>query len=351
MNDIERYSPNLAGRIAYEHLHRYAVAKDYVVGADVLDIACGEGYGSSILASVARHVTGLDNDVKSVTNANVRYGRADELDYISGDAAEIPAQDGAFDVVVSFETIEHLRDAARFVAEIRRVLKPNGLLIISSPNEPEYKQSLSAPNPFHFREFDAASFDEILAENFAHREMFGQRMAIASSLAPMSQVRLSDQTVYRAYTGVLGNHLDVTAVHSRVARLGSPEYLLCFCSDVAIVHPGALDSIFVLPEDDLWLDHRRVMAWASNLHDETSVLNEQLCDLRGKLEVAEQNNVASQDSTDMAEGVLRSTNLEREVIARAFDTRNNMINECVKILEASILREGRVRPSLKTSIK
>ena len=186
MANVERYSPPRSGRIAYEHLHRYAVAKDYVVSARVLEIGCGEGYGAFLMSPVARHVVGIDNSEECIAAARARYGEAASLEFVHADAAAIPMQDASFDVVVSLDTIEHLPDAARFLAEIKRVLKPDGLLILSTPNAPAYRQEWQKKDLFHLAEFDLDTLDAVLSMQYAHREFHGQRMLIASSLAPIT---------------------------------------------------------------------------------------------------------------------------------------------------------------------
>src|SRR5690242_564830 len=103
----ERFVPTETGEIRHEHLHRYAWCSRLVAGKDVLDIACGEGYGSAMLARHARSVTGVDIAQSAVQHAAERYGGTPGLQFTCGDAAQIPLGDQSVDVVVSFETIEH----------------------------------------------------------------------------------------------------------------------------------------------------------------------------------------------------------------------------------------------------
>ena len=117
----ERLIPELQqGELVHaEHLARYRLAARFARDRRVLDAACGEGYGAGILAAAgAKSVTGVDIDPVTVAHARQRYG----LQFERADIAELPYPDDGFDLVVSFETIEHVRDAARVLEEYRRVL-------------------------------------------------------------------------------------------------------------------------------------------------------------------------------------------------------------------------------------
>ena len=129
----ERYTPEITGNIYLEHMHRYSVLKDMVTGQRVLDIASGEGFGSYHMAQFARSVTGVDISQEAVSHAQLRYQR-DNLSFKTGSCSAIPMDKASVDVVVSFETIEHHDEHVQMMAEIRRVLKPGGVLIISSPD-------------------------------------------------------------------------------------------------------------------------------------------------------------------------------------------------------------------------
>ena len=126
----ERFMPDYPGDWSPEHYHRYFLARELVEGKRVLDIASGEGYGSAILAQLAKHVTGVDISQKAVDAARDKY-KKDNLDYVCGSVTAIPLPDHSVDMVVSFETIEHLTEQTEMLAEIRRVLIPEGILVIS----------------------------------------------------------------------------------------------------------------------------------------------------------------------------------------------------------------------------
>ncbi|MCC7328467.1 MAG: class I SAM-dependent methyltransferase [Burkholderiales bacterium] len=180
----ERFVPGITGEIAHEHWHRYAFARRHVAGRRVLDVACGEGYGSALLAEVAAQVTGIDIAEDAIARARIVYAARPNLRFDSSAAAALPLPDGAVDVVVSFETIEHLPavDQPRMLAEIARVLAPNGLLLLSSPNPVEYSDARGYRNPFHLHEPPREELDALLAIAFQARRWYRQRRYFGSAL-------------------------------------------------------------------------------------------------------------------------------------------------------------------------
>ncbi len=124
----ERFTTATSGQIEIEHLHRYFLARELCRGLDVLDVASGEGYGSALLAQTAASVIGVDLSKKAVDHAANSYNLAN-LSFKVGDARELPIEDGSLDVVVSFETLEHFFEHNQFLAEVKRVLRPQGRLI------------------------------------------------------------------------------------------------------------------------------------------------------------------------------------------------------------------------------
>ncbi|MGE5171586.1 MAG: methyltransferase domain-containing protein [Rudaea sp.] len=180
----ERYIPGVPGEIAYEHCHRYAFARRYARGRRVLDAACGEGYGSALLAQTAQSVVGVDIDAQVVGQARSRYAQAGNLRFETASVTELPLADASADLVVSFETIEHLEgdDQPAMLAEFARVLAPDGLLILSSPNRPEYSEARDYQNPFHRRELDRAELAALLASRFPAQWWFRQRRYLGSAI-------------------------------------------------------------------------------------------------------------------------------------------------------------------------
>lgn len=169
----ERMIPeSSADETLWEHLYRYKFAKQYVSGRRVLDIACGEGYGTSgLLSSGAASVIGVDISEEACEHARKKYS----IDARPGDAAAIPLPDRSIDVVVSFETIEHIKEPTQFIRECVRVLTPSGLLIVSTPNVDAYNPNRDpAHNPFHCSEMTGSEFTNLIAGHFQSHELFAQ---------------------------------------------------------------------------------------------------------------------------------------------------------------------------------
>jgi len=179
----ERYIPGVGGQIETEHLHRYAIARELCSGLDVLDIACGEGYGARLLAERARSVVGVDSAPDAIAHAAARYPRPN-LQFRQGTCAAIPAAEASFDLVVSFETIEHHDQHEEMMAEFRRVLRPGGVLLISSPDKLRYADLPGHRNPYHVKELYADEFEALLRRYFREVRMFGQRVCFGSYVMP-----------------------------------------------------------------------------------------------------------------------------------------------------------------------
>ena len=178
----ERFTPEIKGAIWYEHWHRYCVALPATAGLRVLDAACGEGYGSWLLAGSARSVTGIDIDRAAIAHAARRYGGRSNLRYVPASCIGLPFADASFDLVVSFETIEHLAAQDAMLDEFRRVLAPAGVLIISSPNKDVYSVESEGENHFHVHELARPQLAAMLDARFERQAWYGQRVLAHSLL-------------------------------------------------------------------------------------------------------------------------------------------------------------------------
>lgn len=163
--------------IVQEHLARYRYASQYVLDKNVLDIACGSGYGTRLMRDAgARQVWGVD-----ISGEAMRYAMAHHLCagvmYCQGDCMDIPFPDKHFDVVVSFETLEHVDRSDKLVAEAARVLKDDGTFIVSTPNKAISSPGREVPyNPFHVREFHLHELISLLQQYFLEARIVGQRI-------------------------------------------------------------------------------------------------------------------------------------------------------------------------------
>ncbi|WP_354320380.1 glycosyltransferase [Pseudacidovorax sp. 1753] len=257
----ERYMPTEGGELRYEHMHRYAWAAQYAAGRAVLDIACGEGYGSALLAAHARSVTGVDVSEDAVAHAHVAYADIPNLKFRQGSADAIPFESSHFDMVVSFETIEHLSTQREMIAEIRRVLKPDGVLIISSPNKKTYSDDRNYVNEYHVKELYFDEFDALLRTQFSSVSYMGQRFLTLSALLPQDASEAG--AVYKALSLSGSDALD------RTASGIEPLYFVAICAQSGssqVPRPEA--SAFFEPSFDIYQRQQAVLQWASGVDDE-----------------------------------------------------------------------------------
>jgi SAM-dependent methyltransferase len=191
----ERFLPDCSGTIALEHWHRYALARRFGADKRVLDAASGEGYGTAHLAEVARLAVGVDIDAASVAAASRRY-QAGGARYVVGSVASLPFPDASFDLIVSFETVEHIDAAMQraMIAEFARVLTPEGTLLVSSPNRAVYSDRTGYRNEFHVHELYRDELDDLLAGPFDHRRWYAQSVHVASGCFPEQGVVTSAET-------------------------------------------------------------------------------------------------------------------------------------------------------------
>ncbi|MEM7239911.1 MAG: methyltransferase domain-containing protein, partial [Pseudomonadota bacterium] len=165
------------------HYHRYLSALEFAKDKRVLDIASGEGYGSWILSQAASQVDGVEIDAETVKRSQIRY-KHPKISFQQGDCREIPFEDDTFDLVTCFETLEHIAEHDVLLGELRRVLKPDGILLISTPEVDRYTHSAPA-NPFHVKELSTRDFRDLLTGHFANVELYGQRLTVSGLMWPV----------------------------------------------------------------------------------------------------------------------------------------------------------------------
>ncbi|OBK96125.1 SAM-dependent methyltransferase [Mycobacterium asiaticum] len=163
--DIENYWFR-RHEVVYERL------APHCAGREVLEAGCGEGYGADLIAAVAKRVIAVDYDEAAVAHVRARYPR---VEVMRANLAELPLPAASVDVVVNFQVIEHLWDQGQFVRECARVLRPGGLLMMSTPNRITFSPGRDTPiNPFHTRELNAGELTELLVHGgFGHVAMSG----------------------------------------------------------------------------------------------------------------------------------------------------------------------------------
>jgi 2-polyprenyl-3-methyl-5-hydroxy-6-metoxy-1,4-benzoquinol methylase len=246
----ERFDPvQMRGSIIEaEHRARYHWASSVARGRRVLDAGCGMAYGSALLAAAgASDVTGVDWAEEVLDDARRAMPAGVEL--VAGDVTDLGFDDGAFDLIVSFEVIEHLDQPDLALDEFRRLLAPGGLLVVSSPNRDVYTPG----NPHHVHEYTPAELHAAIAGRFAHVAMRRQHTWVASSV-------LDDELASR--------------------EAGKETYTIAIASDAALPLDQAVVTLSEPVElrtwDSLWHEQRDMLEEQEQLlHEQEQLLHEQ----------------------------------------------------------------------------
>ena len=284
----ERFIPEKvdgSDEITYEHLNRYVSVEDFVKKKVVLDAACGVGYGTHIIAGSAKRVFGIDIDSEAIAYAKEHYA-ASNITYKRSSVTALPFKDDFFDVVVSFETIEHIgeEDQELFMSEIKRVLKKDGKLIISTPDKQIYNKEGESHNEFHIKEFYANEFYNFLKSRFEHVNFLYQRNEICNIISGSicNEVKI-----------IRKNYLDSTQGKYVIAVCSDQEVKQKSCASVQI-HTGEFHKRLqrIL---DLQKEVEEKNKWAFSLKETISSLEGKL--KQAKEELAQlQENLASSEA-------------------------------------------------------
>jgi O-antigen biosynthesis protein len=240
----ERYLPFIdpaisGAEIHYEHLHRYAFASQYVNNKTVLDLASGEGFGTSMLSKIAKCVVGIDIDHEAILHASNTY-KKENITFIEGSILNIPIDSHKkFEVIICFEAIEHVEEHDILLQEITRLLKNDGLLIISTPNKKIYNDDASFKNPYHKKELYYSEFFELLKRNFNFIYLSGQRVLSGSSIYPVSSLEkttsFSEFIIARG-----GNYFSFSDDEEK-----EPRYFIAIASNTRIDPKGIQKSYLI----------------------------------------------------------------------------------------------------------
>lgn len=239
----ERFLPSCVREIWYEHYHRYTMALSWVEGLNVLDAACGEGYGSYLLSTKAKHVTGVDIAKEAIIHATKHYQK-DNIEFVESDVITMDFDDNTFDAVVSFETLEHLGQQEQLISEFKRVLKPDGILIISTPDKKEYSDKMDFDNEFHVKELYRNEFADLLKPHFQNTQWYGQKLLFASGIW-----QLEKELVSLHYDCMNADH-DV-----KNSPLINPVYFIVVASNVDISETQAKDYYLFTEKDETVYNH------------------------------------------------------------------------------------------------
>ena len=184
----ERFTPECVREIWYEHFHRYALVTRWCKNLRVLDAACGEGYGSALLAESAASVEAVDISQDTIAHARQRYGHLPGIRFHQSDCTRLPFADNEFDRVVSFETLEHLAEHDQLMAEFKRVLKSDGCLVLSSPDKAVYTDQHGNENEFHVRELYRHELETLIGRYFPASHLLGQKLVFHSAIWSLDSV-------------------------------------------------------------------------------------------------------------------------------------------------------------------
>lgn len=213
----------------YEHIHRYIMAQQHTINKTVLDLACGEGYGSAFLAKTAKKVVGIDICKEAIQHASERYQHPN-LFYRTGSILNPPVEHSElFDVIVCFEALEHIAEQEALLQEVKKLLKNDGIFIVSTPNKPIYSENGTRQNPYHVKELDFNEFESLLKKNFKNWICYGHKTYAASKIFP---IHFKTNTVdeYRIVQNKTG--FEISDIEDQY-----PRYFIAVASDQELAYP------------------------------------------------------------------------------------------------------------------
>lgn len=238
-----------------EHLSRYLAASEIVKNKEVLDIASGSGYGSYLLSKNAKIVYGVDNYKPTIEYSKRNYSK-ENIEFLHGTAEKIPLKDNTVDVVVSFETIEHIENYHEFIKEIKRVLRPDGYLIISTPNDYEFPEG----NHFHKHEFYPDELKTLLGNNFKHTKFYYQFTWLYNAL-------LSEGESGKEWKKQLTTH------NSAPVKDDKAVYMVAICSNKEIKNNLEIKPVGILSEI---YSAKKIQTEKQNISNEINTIKKEL---------------------------------------------------------------------------
>jgi len=324
----ERFIPEAMGDslIEAEHHVRYRFAATVAEGARVLDAGCGVGWGSLLLLQAgAAAVTGLDVSDEALADA---VHRAPDVRFVRGDLQELPFGDSEFDLVTCFEAIEHVTDPYRVLDELRRVLAPAGVLMVSSPNPLVYP----AGNPFHKHEFEPAELLSEVGKRFSHTSRWVQHGHVGSVLRSEDGVGVVVTDIGRPasaetapYSLVVAGDGALPTLTDRAALVSSSQIDHLEAAAEALEEQGrSVQDQWkrIHAERDAYLaEHKRIAAEAQRMsaehaeaQAEAARLTAEAADLRERLGEAER--LCQRQSADRDRALLLLLEAEQELARR-----------------------------------
>lgn len=203
-----------------EHFERYELAKKNIVPTDrVLDAACGTGYGTEMLSRVAQSAVGFEFSEHALQWANTHHKQRN-VTYVRGDLNKpLPFEKESFNVVVSFETLEHIENQENVLSEFRRILMPGGKLILSSPDREIITEKAETDNRFHIHELSKTEFVKKVREYFEIEELYGQTKYQELPRLKKAIKRIAKLDVLKLHRKVVGALGLTSAVHETLSPM------------------------------------------------------------------------------------------------------------------------------------
>lgn len=309
--------------LAIEHLQRYRAVCDMVKDKDVLDAACGEGYGSYMLAKIAKTVVGVDIDEKVIIADNEKYRDVNNLTFIQASISNLyMVADHSKDVIISFETIEHVAQniQEKFIKEIKRILTPEGVLIMSTPDKMEYSDRFNFHNKFHVREFYRDEFINFISKEFYNIALYYQFLEVASFIK--SADIIEEKLKYYENSNMY---------------IPKPKYLIVVASNAVLPRPD-LSSIYMHERDEYYSlkDQITKQKLRADVKANTNKLFQEELDRRAE-ELEKRMNLLNTTNSKLSEAVnqIKLQNSELERRAEELNKRMDLINTTNrKLLEA-----------------
>ncbi|MFX0195942.1 MAG: class I SAM-dependent methyltransferase, partial [Candidatus Hodarchaeota archaeon] len=238
-----------------------------------MDLACGEGYGSFMLSEDADSVAAIDIDEETIRHASSKYIR-ENLQFIKGSITDIPTKaEKQFSIIVCFEALEHIEEHEKLLEEVKRLLMPDGLFIVSTPNKYLYSDAVNYVNPFHVKELYLDEFKTLLSVNFKNVLLYGQQLYPSSNIFPLYR----ESGPSRDFVIEKGDKEFVFVPSERkVAR-----YFIALASDGGIDKKFVLGNSYLLDLSETLIHHKD--ARISNLEGVISQKDSRISELTGVL--------------------------------------------------------------------
>lgn len=329
----ERYIPgaiDVHDAINYEHLNRYSALKKLIKNKVILDAACGSGYGCSMMSSFAKKVHGIDIDPGTIDYAKSKYAQVN-IEFQVAPVSKLPFKANSFDIIVSFETIEHINetDQELFLKEIKRTLKSGGYLVMSTPDKANYSDESDYNNEFHLKEFYSEEFYDFLQPYFNHVEILNQSTEVCNIIGNSSTQKLDV---------ILNNKED----------LASGKYMFAVCSDkkIELTDFGSIEiqtgkhGKFVKRIYDLQEEVEEKNKWAFSLNDEIEKLRNIINTKNNNLEGLRTALKANQDKSNALESNLKtfeSDSTQEKEIKEILKTELEKAHESYSSLNSKLL--------------